>query len=872
MSQRAATKGLSPKRHFTTAEQDPFSGVEWELRTASITTENGDVVFEQEGVEFPRAWSHQATNVVASKYFRGTLGTLQRERSVRQLIERVVFTITGWGSERGYFETDEAAQTFSDELCWLLVHQRFAFNSPVWFNVGVPGEPPQCSACFINSVEDSLGSILELARTEGMLFKYGSGTGTNLSPIRSSKETLSGGGQATGPLSFMRGYDAFAGAIKSGGKTRRAAKMVILNADHPDVEDFVASKQAEEAKALALISAGYDGGFGGEAYASVAFQNANHSVRVTDRFMSAVLDDAEWTTHAVTGGPVDAFPARRLMRSIAEAAWACGDPGLQFDTTVNAWHTCSESGRINASNPCSEYMFLDDSACNLASLNLLAFEGADGFDVDGFEHAVELCILAQEILVGAASYPTERIAENSRRYRPLGLGYANLGALLMSRSLPYDSEAGRALAAAITALMGGRAYATSAQIAEVRGAFEGYADNAVGMLAVMRMHRAALAEVGDTDDAISAAATRAWEDAVERGTEHGFRNAQATVLAPTGTIAFLMDCDTTGVEPEIALVKYKRLAGGGIMRMVNRTVERALVALGYETAEVHAILAWIEEHDTIEGAPHIRDADLAVFDCAFRAAGGTRSIAPMGHLKMMAAVQPFLSGAISKTVNLPSDISVESISDIYIEAWRRGLKAIAVYRDGCKASQPLNTKARAGEAEAEWAPRRRRLPPERRAITHKFNVGGHEGYITVGMYPEGDPGEIFIVMAKQGSTISGLMDSFATSVSISLQYGVPLEVLVKKFSHSRFEPSGFTTSPDIPMASSVMDYIFRWLALKFKEIVPVSDEPTPVPAAPAHVGFVRETDAPPCPDCGSLMVRNGACHKCLNCGGSSGCS
>ncbi len=886
MSAPAATDpqstAIAVSRLWTTADVDPFDDVEWERRTATITGEDGETVFEQADVEFPVAWSHLATNVVASKYFRGTLGTPERETSVRQLIGRVVTTVGRWGRDGGYFASEDDAAAFEAELAHLLLHQKLSFNSPVWFNVGVEAaRAPQVSACFINSVQDSLESILELCKTEGMLFKYGSGTGTNLSPIRSSREGLSGGGQATGPLSFMRGYDAMAGAIKSGGKTRRAAKMVILNADHPDVGDFIDSKALEEAKAQALIAAGYDGSFGGEAYTSVFYQNANHSVRVTDAFMAAVVDDHDWELRSVSGDVLETVRARELMIRMANAAWSCGDPGLQFDSVINTWHTCANSGRINASNPCSEYMFLDDSACNLASLNLLKFATPEGgFEVADFEHAVDLTILAQEILVDNAGYPTADIEKNSHRYRPLGLGYANLGALLMSCGLPYDSSAGRAMAAAVTALMGGRAYAQSADIAEAKGPFEGHADNAAPMLAVMKMHRAAVDEIDDgAPEDVVKAARAAWEHAVEKGADHGYRNAQATVLAPTGTIAFMMDCDTTGIEPDIALVKYKRLAGGGMMRIVNRTVTPALNNLGYDARETADIVKHIQEQETIEGAPHLKTDDLGVFDCAFRAAAGRRSINPMGHIRMMAAVQPFLSGAISKTVNVPSDTTPDDIQDIYVQAWRLGLKAVAVYRDGCKQSQPLTTGASEPAKATVPAPYRRRLPDERRSITHKFNVGGHKGYIVVGTYTDDTPGEIFIVMAKQGSTIGGLMDSFATSVSLSLQYGVPLDVLVRKFTNTRFEPSGFTTNPEIPMARSIMDYIFRWLALKFPEAADATlpadpEEATTAPTAEARrkTTFVQPSDAPPCQDCGSLMVRNGTCHKCLNCGSTSGCS
>ncbi|MEC8023775.1 MAG: vitamin B12-dependent ribonucleotide reductase, partial [Myxococcota bacterium] len=678
-----SSTGLSIERHFSSAGIDPYEQVTWEHRTASIIGEGGAVLFEQRGVEFPSAWSQQATNVVSSKYFRGTLGSSDREFSVRQLISRVVNTVTAWGRADGYFETPGDAETFRDDLAWLLLHQRMSFNSPVWFNVGVE-EHPQASACFINSVDDSLDSILGLARTEGMLFKFGSGTGSNLSAIRSSKEGLTGGGEATGPLSFMRGFDAFAGAIRSGGKTRRAAKMVILDADHPDILEFIQSKAKEEKKAHALIDAGYDGSFNGEAYRSIFFQNANHSVRVTDELMRAVEADADWATIGVWDKSLrETVAARHLWREIATAAWECGDPGLQYDTTINHWHTCPTSGRINGSNPCSEYMFLDDSACNLASLNLLSFlDDHNEFDVESFQRAVELTIIAQEILVSRASYPTPKIEKNSHRFRPLGLGFANLGALLMRWALPYDSDEGRAVAAGITALMGGTAYAMSARIAGAQGAFDGYGDNRVGMLEVIEKHRRHARELEES--ALSSAALAAWERALELGRHHGYRNSQVTVLAPTGTIAFMMDCDTTGVEPDIALVKYKRLSGGGMMRIVNRTVPAALSKLGYGSSQVSDIVDYVEGHDTIEQAPGLKDEHLAVFDCAFKAAGGTRAISPMGHVRMMAAVQPFLSGAISKTVNLPGDATVEDIEEIFLEGWRLGLKALAVYRDGCK--------------------------------------------------------------------------------------------------------------------------------------------------------------------------------------------
>jgi ribonucleoside-diphosphate reductase alpha chain len=895
--------GLTVKRFFTTPGVDPADELAWEYRTAGINGEDGRSVFEQKNIEVPKSWSMLATNVVASKYFRGTPGTPERESSVRKLVARVVDTLTRWGVEGGYFALEADRDTFHAELTHLLLRQKAAFNSPVWFNVGVEAHP-QCSACFINSVEDSMESILTLAKTEAMLFKYGSGTGSNLSTLRSSKELLAGGGTASGPVSFMKGFDAFAGVIKSGGKTRRAAKMVILNADHPDVLEFIRCKVQEEKKAWALIEAGYDPSFNGEAYSSVFFQNSNNSVRVTDEFMKAVVNDAAWTTRGVRDGqPMDSYPARQLFREIAEAAHLCGDPGLQFDTTVNAWHTCSGTARINASNPCSEYMFLDDSACNLASLNLMHFRTIDGeFDVTAFKHAVDVVLLAMEIIVGFSRYPTERIAQNSHEYRPLGLGYANLGALLMATGLPYDSVAGRNYAAAITSLMCGQAYATSARISERMGAFGGYAKNAEPMLGVIRKHRKAAYNV--QPEGVGAelyeAQKAAWDEALARGTEHGYRNSQVTVLAPTGTIGFMMDCDTTGIEPDIALIKYKKLVGGGMLKIVNQTVPLALEKLGYPQTQAQDIINYLDKQDTIEGAPHLKPEHLPVFDCAFKPAKGQRSIHWMGHLQMMEACQPFLSGAISKTVNMPSDATVEDIEKAYLEAWKRGLKAIAVYRDGCKRTQPLNTsKAQVKDTKAAVEPEpvvkaepkavRRRLPDERQSITHKFSIGGHEGYLTVGMYEDGTPGELFIVMAKEGSVVSGLMDSFATSVSLALQYGVPLQVLADKFSHTRFEPSGFTGNPAIPIAKSITDYIFRWLALKFlPREQPAEAEVTAVevkapqakpavvavqlPAAPQRDTWLNQADAPPCHTCGAIMVRSGACYKCSNCGATSGCS
>jgi ribonucleoside-diphosphate reductase alpha chain len=933
------TPGLEFPRYFTLPGVDPFDEVEWEIRAAVIGNEKGKVVFEQREVEIPKAWSQQATNIVVSKYFRGQMGSLEREYSVRQLIGRVVDTITGWAKAQNYFAGPDALQAFSHELKHLLVYQKAAFNSPVWFNCGFE-KAPQCSACFINSVDDTMDSILTLARTEGMLFKFGSGTGSNLSAIRSSKEFLAGGGTASGPVSFMKGYDAFAGVIKSGGKTRRAAKMVILNAEHPDIVEFINCKVEEEKKAWALIDAGYDGSFTGTAYTSVFFQNSNNSVRVTDDFMRAVLDDGEWTTKAVRdGAPMETYKARDLMRQIAEGTWVCGDPGMQFDTTVNDWHTCPETARINASNPCSEYMFLDDSACNLSSINLMKFVRDDGeFDIVGFKAACRVMITAQEIIVPNSSYPTRAIEKNSHDYRPLGLGYANLGALLMSRGLPYDSDEGRAYAAAITAAMTGEAYAQSARIARDHGGpFAGFESNREPFLRVMRKHRDAVSEINQkvVPADLHAGAKQAWDEAVELGEDFGYRNAQATVLAPTGTIGFMMDCDTTGVEPDIALVKYKKLVGGGLMKIVNGTVPMALEKLGYTAPEIEAIIHYIDEHETIEGAPLLKDEHLPVFDCAFKAANGERSIHYMGHIRMMGATQPFISGAISKTVNVPREATVEEVEKAYVESWRLGAKAVSIYRDGSKRTQPLNTsKAQVTDTRNIGAgfdnvrevvkevvkvverPSRRKLPDERHAITHKFDVAGHEGYITVGLFEDGQPGEIFLVMAKEGSTISGFADAFAQAISYALQYGVPLQTLVDKFSHSRFEPSGMTKNPEVRFAKSIVDYIFRWMATKFlspeaqfragvnmKE-EPAADEKADVTAGsngsrpetkvtisaapPATVvtrteertvvktsefaAMRNQEDAPPCSMCGSIMVRSGSCYKCANCGTTSGCA
>ena len=905
-------RGLTIQRVYSDASVSPYEAVEWELRTAAITSEKGETIFEQKNVEVPKSWSQTATNIVAQKYFHGRIGKPERETSVRQLIERVAATITGYGEKGGYFATAADRDAFHDELAAILVNQVAAFNSPVWFNVGI--EPkPQGSACFINSCGDSMSSILSLAKTEGMLFKYGSGTGSNLSCLRGSDEGLSSGGTASGPLSFMKGFDSFAGAIKSGGKTRRAAKMVILNIDHPDIEEFILSKANEEKKAWALIDAGYDGSFNGEAYASIFYQNANHSVRVTDEFMHAVEGDGEWWTKEVlTGKPHTKHKARDLMAKISEAAWVCGDPGMQYDTTTNKWNPVKVSGRINASNPCSEFVFLDDTACNLASLNLMKFFRAEdqSFDVEAFRHACDIVISAQEMLVSNCSYPTESIEENSHKLRPLGLGYANLGALLMASGIPYDSDEGRAYAAAITSLMTGEAYLQSSKIAAELEPFSEYPRNRDAFLEVIGMHRDAAYKVPGkgVPPELAKAHKAVWDAALESGKLYGYKNAQATVLAPTGTIGFMMDCDTTGVEPDLALVKYKKLVGGGTIKIVNNTVPLALKHLGYKDPEIETIVKYVDEKGTIEGAPDFKEKHLPVFDCAFRALNGTRSIHYMGHVKMMGAVQPFLSGAISKTVNLPTDASPEEIAGVYMEGWKQGLKAIAIYRDGCKRTQPLNTAASKSDSKTpekrsslEYvgkavapapAPFRRKLPDERRSITHKFSVAGHEGYITVGLFDDGKPGEIFLRMAKEGSTISGLMDSFATAISLTLQYGVPLEALVNKFTHMRFEPSGFTKNAEIPMAKSLVDYVFRWLGSKFltpeektaigvvardsngEALVTPQEVASRGPAGPdvSMITFETQTDAPACHECGSIMVRNGSCYRCMNCGATSGCS
>src|SRR5579864_5292285 len=987
--------GLAFRRFFTKPGVSPYNEVEWELRTAQITDAQGNTIFEQKDVEVPKDWSMTATNIVASKYLHGTIGTPDRESGVRALVTRVAETIRDWGLAQGYFKTPEDGATFHDELSHILIRQYAAFNSPVWFNVGCDRiEPnsdarnwhwnpavgrvefgvtgystPQCSACFINSVQDSLDSILTLAKTEGMLFKWGSGTGTNLSPLRSSTEGLSGGGTASGPLSFMKGFDAFAGVIKSGGKTRRAAKMVILNIDHPDIIDFIECKAKEEAKAWSLVQAGYDGSSpDSEAYSSIFFQNANNSVRVTDDFMYAVMRDTDFSTKAIRDGSVvTTYKAKDLLKKISEATWHCGDPGMQFDTTINRWHTSNNTARINASNPCSEYMFLDDSACNLASLNLLKFAPNGTFDVASYRHAVDILITAQEILVDNAGYPTEMIGKNSHDYRPLGLGYANLGALLMAAGLPYDSDAGRDYAACLTAIMCGEAYYQSSRIAELctalvpatpltqqaqitGAACPGFYVNREPFLDVIRMHRASVNNIGASLNTspvdrqlprLIEASKEVWDNALAQGEKYGYRNSQVTVLAPTGTIGFMMDCDTTGIEPDLALVKYKKLVGGGMIKIVNNTVPTALFKLGYSSEQASGIVSYIDATGTIEGAPGLKEEHLPVFDCSFRPAKGTRAIHYTGHIKMMAATQPFISGAISKTVNLHNDATIEDIAEAYLEAWRQGLKAVAIYRDGSKGAQPLNVsdgnkaKVAAGtqqpssgqtggstasqptasseqpvtESQDQNAPPRavrHRLPEERMSLTHKFAIAGHEGYITVGLYPNGQPGEIFIKMAKEGSTVSGLMDAFATSISLALQHGVPLKVLCEKFAHTRFEPSGWSGNGKIGFAKSITDYIFRWLHYRFVEpeqgdlfegmfkrngmsdpngapapaelsgspenpplLSGSSQQPAPAVrhhAADALRDIVDLGDAPSCHVCGSIMTRNGSCYRCMSCG------
>ena len=953
------TQGLSFERRWTKEGVHPFEveGIVWEKRTAKITNEKGELIFEQKDVEVPQFWSQTATNIVAQKYFRGKIGTPERETSVKQMVTRVAHTIAGWGRAGGYFATETDAQAFEDELTLMLVTQRCAFNSPVWFNVGVK-DPPQCSACFILSIRDSMDSILEWIREEGMIFKGGSGSGINLSPLRSSKEALTGGGIASGPISFMRGADASAGAIKSGGTTRRAAKMVILNADHPDILDFIRSKAEEEKKAWILGEHGYDMSLNGSAWHSIQFQNANNSVRATDAFMQAVAEKKDWHARNIIDGAIAwTKPAGEVMQEIADAAWLCGDPGIQFDTTINRWNPCPASGRINASNPCSEYMFLDDTACNLASLNLMKFRREDGeFDPGAFAHGVDVLITAMEIIVGNSGYPTPTITQNSFDFRPLGIGYSNLGSVLMTRGVPYDSDEGRNYAAAVSALMSGQAYRQSALIARELKPFKYYQENREPFLNVINMHRTAAWEIHEegVPEDLMAAARVAWDEAYERGYQYGFKNAQISVIAPTGTISFLMDCDTTGIEPEIALVRYKWLVGGGMIKLVNNSVPEALRRLGYTEDQIRGIMASIEETDTLEGAPYLQEKHLPIFDCAFKAQRGTRSIPYMGHVRMMAAVQPFISGAISKTVNMPENVTPEDIAYVYMEAWHLGLKAIAIYRDGCKKTQPLTTKkeAETGKALQEKVgapghtqapeilekvverPLRKKLSDVRNAITHKFTIGGHEGYLTVGLYEDGLPGEMFITMNKEGSTLSGLLDSFAVAISFALQYGVPLKFLVKKFAHVRFEPAGYTSNDRVRIAKSIVDYIFRWMAFQFlspEELMSLGlqtledqtngDTPAALPlhvkgngngngsshehkvlqseirdtAAYAPIAVVassaqeqimveeniavsltrmiqNQMDAPICATCGSLMVRNASCYKCLNCGDTSGCS
>jgi ribonucleoside-diphosphate reductase alpha chain len=991
---KTGRSGMTVPRVFSVEGVSPYDQVEWDLRSAEIKDERGRMIFQQVNCEIPKSWSQLATNVVASKYFYGENGTSERESSVRQLVDRVTRTIADWGREDGYFATREDSERFYDELTALCLNQYGAFNSPVWFNVGLfhrygingPAnnwrwdeetrsvvratsayEYPQGSACFIQSVGDDMQEIMRLATAEAMLFKFGSGTGTDLSTLRSSKEKLSGGGKPSGPVSFMRVYDAVASVVKSGGKTRRAAKMQTLKVWHPDILEFIECKTKEEKKAHTLIASGYEANFNGEAYSSVLFQNANLSIRATDAFLRAVENGGDWTTRAVTTGrPVDTMPARKLMDAIAEGTWLCGDPGMQYEDTIQRWHTCPNTAPINSSNPCSEYMFIDDSACNLASINLMKFRNDDGsFDHAGFRAACRIFITAQEILVDHASYPTDRITANSHKFRPLGLGYANLGSLIMSNGLAYDSNEGRGMAASITAIMHGQAYLTSAEHAGNLGAFDGFALNREPMLRVMEMHRDAVESIdASAAPELLEEARKVWAECLDLGRKNGYRNSQVTVLAPTGTIAFMMDCDTTGIEPDIALVKYKSLAGGGMLKIVNRTVPMALKKLGYDDPEIRQVLDFVDANDTIEGAPGLKDEHLSVFDCAFAPPQGGRSIHFLGHLRMMSAVQPFLSGAISKTCNVPNEASIDDIREAYLEGWRLGLKAIAIYRDGSKGSQPVSTKSDSNDASAAQPaapatpapapvvaapapapvpapvaplpivpplpvaavqPRRERLPLTRQSMTHKFDIQGHEGYVTVGFYPDGRPGEVFITMAKEGSTIGGLMDVVGTAISIGLQYGVPLEVFVNKFAHSRFEPAGFTKNPDIPIAKSVTDYIFRWLGIEFipgyreantpQRNAPTEPAPTPVSPAvkvnghraatmadldhaeaelvshpsptfhgrpvAASVEILEkndeqfahfQSDAPACDNCGALTVRCGTCYRCFNCGNSMGCS
>ncbi|MHB8060419.1 MAG: vitamin B12-dependent ribonucleotide reductase [Gaiellaceae bacterium] len=899
-----AEASLGVRRYFTIPGRDPFDEIEWETRDAFIPGKEG-AAFEQKGVEFPRFWSQTATNIVAQKYFRGKMGEPQREWSVKQMIGRVVTTVGAWGRNGGYFANEEEAETFEAELKAILVNQLAAFNSPVWFNVGFE-EKPQCSACFILSVDDNMEAILDWIKREGIIFRGGSGAGVNLSRLRASKEQLTKGGHASGPVSFMRGADASAGTIKSGGKTRRAAKMVILDVDHPDIEEFIWCKAKEEKKVRVLEAAGYDMSLDSPDWASIQYQNANNSVRVTDAFMQAAVDDSDWNlTARVDGSVVSVTKSRELLRQIAAAAWECADPGIQYDTTINGWHTVPNSGRINASNPCSEYMSIDNSACNLASLNLMKFvREEDGeLDIEAFEHAIDVVFLAQEILVGYSSYPTPEIERNARAYRQLGLGYANLGAMLMARGLPYDSDEGRAYAAAVTGLMTGRAYRKSAEISGRMGPFAEYQRNAGAMLSVISKHRAAVGNIEHEDSVpreLLSACRKAWDEALDVGEAKGFRNAQSTVLAPTGTISFMMDCDTTGVEPDFSLAKSKKLVGGGEITIVNKTVPMALEKLGYSPREGSEIEAFIDERNTVVGAPHLKNDHYPVFDCAV----GERSIHYLGHVKMMGAVQPFISGAISKTVNMPESATVEDVVQLLEDAWKLGVKAIALYREGSKVAQPLSGRGDKTVLTAAVpmlaAPQRHRLPDERTEVGRKFRVGDYEGYIHVGVYDDGSPGDVFVDIAKEGTTLAGLMNAFMIAISLGLQYGVPLEVFVSKYAHMRFDPAGSTNDPDIRIAKSLPDYMFRWLGKRFlsvdqqEEIGILSPavkarlaqgytnggstgqggDPTPAEALPPgqKALFNNWEDAVECARCGGRMVRTGSCYTCRDCGTNTGCS
>ena len=894
-----ASAGLRIEPYFTEKGIHPFDRVEWEMRTAEIKDfQTGKVSFRQENLEFPKSWSQRATDIVSSKYFRGHLGSPKREHSVKQLIGRIVNTLSAWGEKRNYFSSQQDAQTFNHELSHLLLHQMAAFNSPVQFNVGIKSKP-QCSACFINSVDDNMESIMKLARTEATIFKGGSGSGINLSKIRSSQEPLAVGGFASGPISFMRGYDSFAGAIKSGGATRRAAKMVILNADHPDIEEYIWCKAREEQKAHKLIELGYDDSIDGEAYRSVQFQNANNSVSVTDEFMQTVDDDGEWQTRSVTTGEsTKTYKARDMMQWIAEASWICGDPGLQFHSTLNDWHTSPNSGPIDACNPCSEYVFLDNSACNLSSLNLMKFIREDGqFDVESFRRAVRIMILAQEIIVDNSSYPTKEIEDISHSYRTLGLGYANLGALLMASGLPYDGQRARSLTAAITALMTGQAYLTSAEIAEHTGPFDGFESNRIPMMHVIHKHREALSKIDSSQVPMDVlhAAMEAWDQTILKGSQHGYRNAQVTLLAPTGTIAFMMDCDTTGIEPDFSLVKIKKLVGGGTLKIVNNTIPRALERLGYSEQEIKDVLKHIEKNEMIEKAPHLKEEHLAIFDCADRPAKGTRSIHHLGHIKMCGAAQPFLSGAISKTVNLPNEATVEDIKEAYLQGWKHGMKSVSIYRDGCKLVQPLSNKEHVQPT--SW-PQHRNMPKDRPALQHQFRIKGFKGFLTMGMYPEDQTlGEIFLNFAKQGSTLQGMAMAWAIAISMGLQRGVPLEEYVRMFAHMSFEPAGFTDNSQIPFATSIPDYVVRYLATKYldpeaqealgihnvkpnggsvQEGVQVnfSEQPFQTAVSSATQRLIEENkrESHTCLACGNLMQRNGNCYVCTVCGSTSGCS